>query len=235
MNASYSFSNDNEIHGGLMTLSLKSRVLRKLDKVMYGDDFPFTSNSNKKKFIFIHIPKSAGTSIRSALGELEEGRRHLPWWVYYNSSYRKYNEYFKFSFVRNPYERAESAYKYLFSGGNNREDLDVSKVIQNYSSFYDFVKFGLHEGEMKNHPFFWDQKDYLFDWRGRLKVDYLGRFESLQHDFDIICDCLGADRSKLEKINFGKPSVFGACQKSRKLLYEIYKNDFYALGYDERV
>ena len=217
-----------------MNLSSKNRVLRKFDKMEYGDGFPFTSNSNKKKFIFIHIPKSAGTAIRSALGELKEGRRHLPWWVYYNSSYRKYNEYFKFSFVRNPYERAESAYKYLLSGGNQREDLEVSKVIQTYSSFYDFVKFGLYEGNMKSHPFFWDQKDYLFDWRGKLKLDYLGHFESLQRDFDIICDRLGIYACQLEKINFSMSDGFSACQKSRKLLYEIYKNDFDTLGYDER-
>lgn len=217
-----------------MSLSFKKRFSRKFDKMVYGDGFPFTGNSNKKKFIFIHIPKSAGTAIRSALGELEEGRRHLPWWVYYNSSYKKYNEYFKFSFVRNPYDRVESAYKYLLLGGNQREDLEVSKVIQNYGSFYDFVKFGLYEGSMKSHPFFWNQKDYIFDWKGDLKLNYLGRFESLQCDFDIICDRLDTDRVELEKINFAKPDGFRACQKSRKLLYEIYKNDFDTFGYDER-
>ena len=79
--------------------------------------------------IFIHIPKVAGTSILSMLGKKYTGRDHLPWYVYYTANPVYFQNAFKFSFVRNPWDRTFSAYRYLLAGGNQRGDKEVSEDL----------------------------------------------------------------------------------------------------------
>ena len=72
---------------------------------------------HKNRFIFIHIPRTGGSSIERALG-------HRDWWSIHPPSkhltthiakkiYAKYwKDYFKFTFVRNPWDRMVSLLKY---------------------------------------------------------------------------------------------------------------------------
>ena len=48
------------------------------------------------------------------------------------------------------------------------------------------------------------QYNFLSDERGELLVDFVGRYEKLQSDFDYICDRLGIGRSALSKLNSTK-------------------------------
>ncbi len=45
------------------------------------------------------------------------------------------------------------------------------------------------------------QYDFLYDSKERLLVDFVGRFENLQADFDLICERLGIQESKLPHVN----------------------------------
>ena len=69
--------------------------------------------------IFIHIPKVAGTSILRALGAPERPRVHLAWYVYYHANKNRFEKYFKFAFVRNPWGRAHPTYNiYIVDRGS---------------------------------------------------------------------------------------------------------------------
>lgn len=153
--------------------------------------FPYTPASLRKKVIFIHVPKAAGTAVRLALGEPDTGRQHLPWWVYHQASTKRFDDFFKFAFVRDPLDRAVSGYRYLKSGGNQMEDLLVAKQINKYESFDEFVSAELVNGSMIYHPIFRPQCWYLCDWKGEVKADYVGKFESMDSDFQVIVDKLG--------------------------------------------
>ena len=84
-------------------------------------EFPYRKHFDRNKCIFIHIPKAAGTSVLAALGKKsEKGRDHVSWQTYKKADSKKFNNYFKFSFVRNPYDRAFSAYHYILKGGESR-------------------------------------------------------------------------------------------------------------------
>ncbi len=178
-------------------------VKRFYERALYGADFPFTSASNRNKFIFIHVPKSAGSAVREALGEPEVGRKHLPWWVYYNANINKFKDYYKFSFVRDPYDRVYSAFSYLCSGGNGRDDLRIAKEIKGYESFGDFVENEICQGRMLSHPLFKPQVDYLYDWRENLMVDYVGRFENIDQDFKVVKSAIGLSDKRLKMVNKG--------------------------------
>ena len=70
---------------------------------------------NENQAIFIHLPKTAGTSISKALGLVTS--RHVPAEDYYVSNPNKFSRFFKFAFVRNPHVRLLSSHTFLRDGG----------------------------------------------------------------------------------------------------------------------
>lgn len=69
--------------------------------------------SHSHELVFVHIPKNAGTAITKAknLNFVMEG--HHKWFDYKNIlGEKKWEKYYKFSVVRNPWDRLVSNYKY---------------------------------------------------------------------------------------------------------------------------
>ena len=66
---------------------------------------------DEHQVIFIHIPKAAGTSVARAL--FGAASRHVPYGEYERATPDKFRRYFKFSFVRNPWDRKVSLYHYV--------------------------------------------------------------------------------------------------------------------------
>ncbi|SMO55738.1 Sulfotransferase family protein [Alcanivorax sp. DSM 26295] len=194
--------------------------------------FPYTPSGVKKKVIFIHIPKSAGTAVRVALGEPEAGRHHLPWWVYQQASPRRFEEYYKFAFVRHPLTRALSAYSYLKRGGNQLGDLSTSDYLNKYNNFEDFLEGELLKGAMIYHPIFRPQSWYLCNYKGEIQVDFVGKFESIDKDFQHVANQIGLKSfDRLPKINNSvsrKETISLAAQKE---IFNLYKDDFLFFGY----
>ena len=70
---------------------------------------------DEHRCVFIHIPKAAGTSLTKTL--FAAPSRHLQYTEYERANPKKFKKYFKFTFVRNPYDRLFSAYSFLKKGG----------------------------------------------------------------------------------------------------------------------
>lgn len=171
--------------------------------------------SNKHKTIFVHIPKVAGQSIEVMyLNDLgltwnqrgvlllrkkklfEKGPKrlaHLTAKQYVDLNYidqKSFNEYFKFSFVRNPFSRTYSYYKYL--------------GYSNVCSFEYFIEFILTKGFKQNHFFFLTQTAYLYDSNGKLLVDFVGKFENLKEDIQKVAKNSGLKNQTLPFVNKSK-------------------------------
>src|ERR1700746_1966012 len=69
---------------------------------------------NRFRCIFIHIPKTAGSSVVEVL--FGERSRHIPYFEYEQANPGKFRRYFKFSFVRNPWDRLVFSYFFLRAG-----------------------------------------------------------------------------------------------------------------------
>ena len=107
-----------------------------------------------RKLVFIHIARTGGSSIKTALNLHEKKyteHYHL------DSSYipKKCEDYFKFAFVRNPFDRFVSLYHFRPKG------LSFSDWLDNITLTYV------------------QQVDYGVD-----KLDFVGRYENLQKDFN---------------------------------------------------
>lgn len=202
---------------------------------------------DKHKCIFVHIPKVAGQSVEHFfLNKLDldwdtekdqlylmnntdpakgtEKLAHLAASEYVGCghiSQQKFDEYFKFSFVRNPWARLVSEYRY--------------RNYFRYKSFKDFVLNKMPSpGFDDKYRHVMPQYDMLYE-NGRCLVDFVGRFETLQQDFDKVCEHLGFDESKLPYVNSSekKSRIF-----RRKVKNLIYRNGesrkkHYAEYYDD--
>lgn len=188
--------------------------------------YPILIVFEKKKCIFFHIPKTAGVSVSTALfGKVKWGHRTVN---FYKSHYgtKPFNSMYKFSFVRNPYERLYSAFTFLKNGGMNDQDLLFSKThLQNYSSFDDFVKNGLRKEEVKNWIHFKPQHYFLCDESGNMVMDFVGKIETIDDDFKTVCNQLNidVDLKKLNKSN-SKKIVFS--NEIKSIIKDLYQKDF---------
>jgi Sulfotransferase family len=157
-----------------------------------------------KPFIFVHIPKCAGTSIEKALIPIvsdhkdfkdfsEDERSHF--WLPGNKGLQhrklkryeqhfKLDDYFKFAFVRNPWDRAISQIEYLRSktGGSLFPSDNFKEHIRVYCNT---------KKNIWGHDLGACQLDYLKNIAGEMRIDFIGRFESLSVDFKKVCELIG--------------------------------------------
>lgn len=204
----------------------------------WKNTFPYRPYFNRNKCIFIHIPKTAGTSILSCLAQGKQFYRdHATWFDYYKYNPIKFNNYYKFTFVRNPYARLKSVYQYLMRGGNKGDDLilkeHLNKVAPNFERFVcDF----LNEHTIYEHVLFMPQYLFIYNWKLNLKVDFIGYYETLEEDFRKIVTQTKCGGSRLQKLNNSPLEERNYCEyfKNTEVIENIaklYARDFELLRY----
>ncbi len=213
----------------------KLKLIRFVESEKYKllDKDSLFAQFHNSKTIFIHIPKTGGTSVfRSIYGNaVAEGHRSFSFYKLLFSD--DFNDFFKFCFVRNPYDRLYSAYKFLQRGGNNTNDVESFRIyMKDYSGFRDFVLNGLTENLLREVIHLVPQTNFICDANGLVAMDFIGKFESIEEDFLILSKKLDKDIT-LQHLNRNKKqSYLEVYDKDMKLkVKKLYKNDFKLLGY----
>lgn len=169
--------------------------------------------SHAHRFIFFAIPKTGTHSIRRALrvhmdkDDLEQvglfENRSLPYpdiaalkhghitaqQIRPVLGEEAFNAYFKFAIVRNPFDRFVS-YCAFVARTNGLFAANPRSFMRSILQARPF-----------DHILFRPQSDFVADADGRLMVDFIGRVERLQSDYDRICDTIGIPRSELTRVN----------------------------------
>lgn len=161
-----------------------------------------------KRFLFVHIPKTAGNSIQSVLRDYSEdelvalrseqdgierfGLRNPKYKLKKHSTLAEYRaalgetefgSFYKFTCVRNPWDRMISLY---FTPTQNTAAWDrkkFRKIISSALSVPDYLR--LDQGE--ENPFG--------------NVEYIMRFENLEEDFRTVCGALNISPVALPRYN----------------------------------
>ncbi|MGO3346242.1 MAG: sulfotransferase family 2 domain-containing protein [Marinomonas sp.] len=216
---------------------MKNTVRSACKKYLKRSHFPYRKYQNKNKCIFIHIPKTAGSSLLQALGKKRSGGRdHVSWLVYQKSNAYKFDSYFKFAFVRDPLDRAYSAYNYLLKGGNQSHDLSIANMLKKYSNFEDFITEGLGKGYFRSHVMFLPQSNFVINEENQIAVDFIGKFENINDDFQYVKDKLGL-KLELKQVNKNTTSNKNHLEniKNNKevmsVIASIYAQDYLSFGY----
>jgi hypothetical protein len=170
------------------------------------------------KFIFIHIQKTGGVSISNLLRQYiptttpGRGLRHIS----ARRALKKVenpDDYFKFAFVRNPWDRLVSWYTMIDEArrgvANGTAEPMTRRLIKKNNlfkyvlrcgpTFDEFVKNCTEKQWMGNgyYSFTFNQLRYLTDKNGEVLVDFIGRFENFAQDISHVFDMLGLEASEL--------------------------------------
>jgi hypothetical protein len=150
-------------------------------------------------------------------------------------SAREFRDYFKFTFVRNPWDRLYSAYRFLSTGGMN--ELDRNWAAEHLAGVKDFEGFVLNvlpkpavQDEVHLRPQFLFLRNSITRQVG---VDFVGRFERFDEDFATVAERIGRD-VRLPHIN--KSQVRGDYRsvysgRMRAVVEQVYAADIKAFGY----
>ncbi len=208
--------------------------------------------SNEHRCIFIHIPKTAGTSIEKKLGLFEEVDRDVqdhrtfrelePFSITHLASIfqpadpyflkrirnnlrrdpaptrRDYGEFFKFSFVRNPWARAFSWYRNVMRDDYHLKTLGLNKDCS-------LNRFLL---ESPNQWALRPQMHWLKDSKGGISLDFVGKFETLSEDFQFVAKKIGLDDWEL-------PHLIVGDSKSYTQAFDAEARDLVATKYAEEI
>lgn len=189
---------------------------------------------DKYKTIFIHIPKCAGVSVNHTLfGNLAGGHTTLNDYINVFEA-DLITDYFKFTIVRNPWDRLVSAYFFLKKGGFDKADKDwFDKELIQYESFEQFVTEWVNKENILRYNHFRPQTSYIFDKHKKVPIDFVGFFENLDDDFEYIADKIGVSE-RLPRKNAGEHKSYQDYynEKTKEIVAKVYEEDIKILGYN---
>ncbi|MEE3370515.1 MAG: sulfotransferase family 2 domain-containing protein [Planctomycetota bacterium] len=207
--------------------------------------------SHQHRFIFIHVPKTAGRSLRTGLKPYAQNV-HDYWlnrwvhrcggrcnviaptkhrWLRSHTTAKRarcyyprqlYEQYWKFAFVRNPWDWLVSYYHFVTSHPNHRNHQKLSAL----GSFENYIR------TIAVKPKF-QQKDFVTDRQGKLIVNFIGRFETLQQSVSTINEQLGIQIDIGNKRNTSRHRDYRTYYDSEliRIVQERYRPDIEFFGY----
>lgn len=191
----------------------------------------------EKHCIFVHIPKCAGISVSKALfGNLSGGHAMIRDYLLAFDK-EQFGSFFKFTFVRNPWDRLVSSYFFLKKGGMNAEDTIWSRDnLSRYRTFRSFVESWVNNDNVQDWTHFIPQYQYIcHPVTLRPLIDFIGKFEQIENDYKKVADRLGV-KKRLPKLNVTKTRPKGYRQfytpRTRDIVARVYSKDIEMFGYD---
>lgn len=216
--------------------------------------------SKSRQFIFIHVPKVAGRSIQEALrnyadwpadyivvtrmlrmlparfsqaliarGFIGDARDSIPSYVYYDHvrawqlrDYldQSYSSYFSFAFVRNPWDWNVSQYNYITNNPKNAAHRTVKELtFEEYLEWWAFART-------------FQQSQFIRNKERNIIVDFVGRYETIDIDFNYVCQRLGI-KAALPHLNRTAHKDYRAyyTKKSIERVEQIHSDDVDLFGY----
>ena len=193
------------------------------------------SGYKQHRCIFVRIPKCATRSISISLFG-NKGGGHTDIGTYRVLFGARFDDYFKFAFVRNPWDRVVSAYHFLKQGGVNREDRRwCKKHLSRYADFNEFVMGWLKPENIRLQIHFKPQYEFVQDTNGDMVMDFIGHYENLENDFMVVKEKLGMRKSLLflNKTTARKRNYRDYfSEETKRIVADLYSKDIASFGYN---
>jgi hypothetical protein len=201
--------------------------------------------SHRKRFIFVHIPKTGGTSVAAALaghGTFLQGKHNFDSLYFKHATARdvkrmmgdEFARYFRFTVVRNPWDWAVSSY--TFNRGLHRPFIrhtahEVVGYVPEFARDWTF-KHWLRWWIDSFGPL---QSAMLTDEAGQLLVDEVIRFEEMAARFPPLCLKLRIWPRRLPHVNktLAREHAYPAYydDESREWVAQHFAEDIERFGY----
>jgi hypothetical protein len=199
--------------------------------------------SPNNKFCFIHVNNTGGTTITYLL------KKHFTDLQYIGDTYctikqvldviPEANDYYKFAYVRHPYDWLNSMYSHIYNNGLHPDNKLVKQL-----DFYEFIIWLGDVGLKRNSselPIYKKQSDYLFT-RGHLFIDKIYRYEELCNDIGLsnansvimtLCNIMPEEIPLINKSNRAYNWFNLLNFKTLNTIHKLFKEDFYNLKYKQ--
>lgn len=184
------------------------------------------------KYIYIAVPKTASTTVHMAWGHTEHPEPPL----YHMkldeclSENPECSDYFKFCFVRNPYDRFISTW---FNLTDPTAGHTWAAELKDYENIDNFCK-NFVESKWSDWIHFRPQVDYCMVG-GKNKMDFVGRQENFENDFSEACNLIGIGRPPTGRFRTTPHGGVDECLTSdtKEIIYNFYKKDFELFNYEK--
>jgi hypothetical protein len=213
--------------------------------------------SHVHRTIFVHIPKTAGTSVEAVLGmhgektdigvkpyvNQEVDREHL-----YGQDLQHmtaadlkqvlqhdgtFDRYFKFSIVRNPWDRLVSVFAWTnqkWAKGIELSDAEFEAAVRQLHAL--FITARAARQPPRVGPHWWPQVHFLVDRDRKPLLDFIARHENLAVDWMRIREKIGIQADlPLRMRSHHRPYQSYYNATTRDMVAEIYADDIAALSY----
>ncbi len=192
------------------------------------------------KTVFVHIPKTGGSTVSTILRRPNFPSltkhdpspgidKHSSVFVHLEQLGPEEKDFFKFSFVRNPWDRLVSAYHYVIA---RRQKLEL---VANHETFDSFLSSFVEEpSQFLELPYFRPQSSFLVNDNGEMPLDFLGRFETFEKDLGVVLREIGSRRMFVKHRKKSKRRDYREyyTAESSKAVGEIYISDVENFGYE---
>ena len=205
--------------------------------------------SHKHKFVYIAMEKTGSVSIRNRLnqysdiryGNFNEKNPHttasqVKKELFVNDT-KKFNSYFKFSFVRNPWDRIVSWYEFMCKQVHKTESPRYDFTAKQYNTYKEFSLIGfdafIRSEYKKRNSCYLGYSRYYEDKNQNNLLDFIGKLENLQEDFNTVFDKIGIPRQQLPHNNKSKHKHYTKYydDETRQIVAEKYAKDIEHFGY----
>jgi len=134
----------------------------------------------------------------------------------------EWDGYFKFAFVRNPFDRFVS-YCAFMTRAHGEFTENPHAVMRHFL-----------ENPPRRHILFQPQHSFVTGLEGTLLTDYLGRVEQMQESYDQIASRIGIPSQQLEKVNSSSRSSYRQYYNQQLIdgVAQLYARDIELFGYE---
>jgi hypothetical protein len=191
--------------------------------------------TKSKSYVYFRVPKCATRTILYYLHQHTQIEFGFPRYTKLNTGRnirydKSWDDLLKFAFVRNPWERLVSAYIDKIQGDSLLQGSQLKNYKKKYNTFNKMVQF-IKSAKLEELNEHFNSQINLLPLN---KLDFIGKFENLQEDFNIICDKIKIPRQKLPHQNKSKHKHYTEYydDETRAIVAEKYRKDIEYFGYD---
>jgi chondroitin 4-sulfotransferase 11 len=196
--------------------------------------------SDRQRLVFVHIQKTGGSTVLRLLQARVPDIRYIaPKHAFAIRGKQKlgaWDEYFKFAFVRNPWDRLVSWYSMITTRPKVPNEL-WRYVHYNSSNFTEFIHNCTDEVKIKESLYFsfaYNQLDYVTDENGDLIVDFIGQLENFGEDLRRVFGRIGLDLEVVPQKNRSKHRHYSTfyTPETESIVRERFRRDIDYFGYE---
>jgi len=207
--------------------------------------------NHNKKFMFFHLYKCGGTSVRRFIADntidtIEVHTGHalpidMKRQMEIDGNPQAFDEYFKFTFIRNPFDFIVSTYFYAKYSANHFMHKDIVGHGMNIEKFIPYYMQHRENDIAKKDQLFGQNrvvtiKDWLLDSNGSFLVNHIGKVETIDRDMALITNRLGIGLNEVPKENVNANRDIGYRQyysgRARKMIEKHFEWELDVFEYE---